>query len=371
MRIGCPKEIKDHEYRVGLTPGSVREYVAHGHEVWVETGAGGGIGADDAAYVAAGARISGSPEEIFLRSDMIVKVKEPQPGEWTQLRDGQILYTYLHLAPDPEQTHGLLQSGVSAIAYETVTDNRGGLPLLAPMSEVAGRLAIQAGATALQKPNGGRGVLLGGVPGVLPGKVTIIGGGVVGLNSAKIAVGMGAEVTVIDRSIPRLRELDDLFNGRIATRYSTVEALEEECFSADLIIGAVLIPGAAAPKLVTREMLSGMRKGAVLVDVAIDQGGCFETSQATTHSDPTYVIDDVIHYCVANMPGAVPVTSTHALNNATLQYGLQLADHGLKALIDNPHLRAGLNVHKGRVTNQAVADALGYEMTEPKAAVAA
>ena len=371
MRVGCPKEIKNHEYRVGLTPGAVREYVAHGHEVLVETGAGAGIGADDNAYRAAGAHIARTAEEVFTRSDMIVKVKEPQPNEWVQLREGQILYTYLHLAPDPDQTKGLLASGVTAVAYETVTDDRGGLPLLAPMSEVAGRLSIQAGATALQKANGGRGVLLGGVPGVLPGKVAVIGGGVVGLHAARMAAGLGADVSIIDRSIPRLRQLDDLFAGRVHTRYSTVEALEEECFSADIIVGAVLIPGAAAPKLVSREMLSGMKKGAVLVDVAIDQGGCFETSHATTHADPTYEVDDIIHYCVANMPGAVPVTSAHALNNATLHYGLALADRGLKALADEPHLRNGLNVHRGRITNRAVAEALGYEMIEAKAALAA
>ncbi|CAN7530582.1 alanine dehydrogenase [Mesorhizobium caraganae] len=371
MRVGCPKEIKNHEYRVGLTPGSVREYVAHGHEVLVETGAGAGIGADDNAYRAAGATIAKTAADVFAKSDMIVKVKEPQPNEWVQLRDGQILYTYLHLAPDPEQTKGLLASGVTAIAYETVTDDRGGLPLLAPMSEVAGRLSIQAGATALQKANGGRGVLLGGVPGVLPGKVTVLGGGVVGLHAARMAAGLGADVTIIDRSIPRLRQLDDLFAGRVHTRYSTVEALEEECFSADIVVGAVLIPGAAAPKLVTREMLSGMKKGSVLVDVAIDQGGCFETSHATTHADPTYEVDGVIHYCVANMPGAVPVTSAHALNNATLHYGLQLADKGLKALVDDHHLRNGLNVHRGKITNRAVAEALGYELVEPKAVLAA
>ena len=371
MRVGCPREIKNHEYRVGLTPGSVREYVAHGHEVLVETGAGAGIGADDNAYRTAGAGIARTAEEVFARADMIVKVKEPQASEWVQLRDDQILYTYLHLAPDPEQTTGLIASGVAAIAYETVTDDRGGLPLLAPMSEVAGRLSVQAGATALQKPNGGRGVLLGGVPGVLPGKVAVIGGGVVGLHAARMAAGLGADVSIIDRSIPRLRQLDDLFGGRVHTRYSTVEALEEECFSADIVIGAVLIPGAAAPKLVTREMLSGMRKGAVLVDVAIDQGGCFETSHPTTHAEPTYVVDGIIHYCVANMPGAVPVTSAHALNNATLHHGLQLADRGLKAVLDDPHLRNGLNVCKGRITNRAVAEALGYEMAEPKAVLAA
>ncbi|MER8481110.1 alanine dehydrogenase [Mesorhizobium sp. M1322] len=371
MRVGCPREIKNNEYRVGLTPGSVREYVAHGHEVLIETGAGAGIGADDNAYRAAGATIAKTAADVFAKSDMIIKVKEPQPGEWVQLRDGQILYTYLHLAPDPEQTKGLLASGVTAIAYETVTDDRGGLPLLAPMSEVAGRLSIQAGATALQKANGGRGVLLGGVPGVLPGKVTVLGGGVVGLHAARMAAGLGADVTIIDRSIPRLRQLDDIFGGRVHTRYSTVEALEEECFSADIVVGAVLIPGAAAPKLVSREMLSGMKKGSVLVDVAIDQGGCFETSHATTHAAPTYEVDGVIHYCVANMPGAVPVTSAHALNNATLHYGLQLADKGLKALIDDHHLRNGLNVHKGKITNRAVAEALGYELVEPKAVLAA
>jgi alanine dehydrogenase len=303
---------------------------------------------------------------VFAKSDMIVKVKEPQPSEWVQLREGQILYTYLHLAPDLEQTKGLLASGVTAVAYETVTDERGGLPLLAPMSEVAGRLSIQAAATALQSANGGRGILLGGVPGVLPAKVTVLGGGVVGLHAAKMAVGLGADVTIIDRSIPRLRQLDDIFNGRVHTRYSTIEALEDEVFSADAVIGAVLIPGAAAPKLVTREMLSGMKKGSVMVDVAIDQGGCFETSHATTHADPTFVVDGIIHYCVANMPGAVPITSAHALNNATLYYGLQLADKGLKAMVDDHHLRNGLNVHAGRITNKAVAEALGYELAEPK-----
>jgi alanine dehydrogenase len=301
---------------------------------------------------------------VFERSDMVVKVKEPQPSEWAQLRDGQLLYTYLHLAPDLEQTKGLLASGCTAVAYETVTDDRGGLPLLAPMSEVAGRLAIQAGATSLQKANGGRGILLGGVPGVLPAKIVVIGGGVVGLNSAKMAVGLGADVTILDRSLPRLRQLDDIFNGRVHTRYSTIEALEEEVFSADVVVGAVLIPGAAAPKLVTRDMLSGMKKGSVIVDVAIDQGGCFETSHATTHAEPTYEVDGVIHYCVANMPGAVPITSAHALNNATLYYGLMLADKGLKAIAEDRHLRAGLNVHKGRITNRPVADALGYELAD-------
>ena len=339
MRVGCPKEIKNHEYRVGLTPGAVREYVAHGHEVIIETGAGAGIGADDAAYKAAGASIAATAADVFQKSDMIVKVKEPQPVEWAMLREGQLLYTYLHLAPDPEQTKGLISSGATCVAYETVTDARGGLPLLAPMSEVAGRLAIQAGATALQKANGGRGVLLGGVPGVLPGKITVIGGGVVGLNAAKMAVGLGADVTILDRSIPRLRELDDIFKGRVHTRYSTIEALEEEVFSADVVIGAVLIPGAAAPKLVTRDMLGGMKRGAVIVDVAIDQGGCFETSRPTTHEDPIYDVDGILHYCVANMPGAVPRTSTYALNNATLSFVLQIANKGThEALNSNPHL---------------------------------
>ena len=363
MKIGVPKEIKNHEYRVGLTPGSVREYVARGHEVYVETLCGVGIGADDDVYRAAGAHVVDTPEEVFSTADMIVKVKEPQPSEWVQLREGQLLYTYLHLAPDPEQTRGLLASGCTAIAYETITDNKGGLPLLAPMSEVAGRLSIQASATALQKANGGRGVLLGGVPGVAPAQVVIIGGGVVGTNAAMMAVGMGAKVTILDRSIPRLRELDEMFSSRITTRYSTVDALEEEVFGADVVIGAVLIPGAAAPKLVNRAMLSGMKQGAVLCDVAVDQGGCFETTRATTHADPTYDVDGIVHYCVANMPGAVPLTSSHALNNATLPFGLQLADKGLEAINSDANLRNGLNVHKGKITNQAVADALGLELS--------
>ena len=367
MLVGCPREIKNHEYRVGLTPASVREYVAHGHQVIVETGAGEGIGAGDDAYRAAGATVVPDAATVFARADMVVKVKEPQPSEWVQLREGQLLYTYLHLAPDPEQTGGLLASGVTAIAYETVTDERGGLPLLAPMSEVAGRLSIQAGATALQKANGGLGVLLGGVPGVAPGKVVVIGGGVVGLHAALMATGLGAEVTILDRALPRLRTLDELFRGRVKTLYSTTEALENEIFAADLVIGAVLVPGAAAPKLVTREMLPGMKAGAVMVDVAIDQGGCFETSHATTHSDPTFVVDGVVHYCVANMPGAVPITSATALNNATLHYGLMLADKGLAAISEDRHLRNGLNVHRGRVTNAAVAAALGYELAAPEA----
>ena len=365
MLVGVPKEIKNHEYRVGLTPGSVREYIAHGHQVMVETNCGAGIGAGNDAYKAAGASVVDTAQEVFAAADMIVKVKEPQPNEWVQLREGQLLYTYLHLAPDPEQTKGLLESGCTAIAYETVTDDNGGLPLLAPMSEVAGRLSIQASATALQKANGGRGVLLGGVPGVAPGKVVIIGGGVVGTNAAMMAVGMGAQVTILDRSIPRLRQLDEQFNSRLTTRYSTVDALEEEVFTADAVIGAVLIPGAAAPKLVTRKMLSSMKSGAVLCDVAIDQGGCFETSKATTHAEPTYDLDGIVHYCVANMPGAVPLTSSQALNNATLPFGLALANKGTSALLDDANLLNGLNVHKGKVTYAPVAEALGLEMVDP------
>ena len=367
MLVGVPREIKNNEFRVGLTPAAVREYVARGHEVLVETGAGLGIDADDAAYVAAGATIAASAAEVFAKAGMIVKVKEPQPSEWTQFRPGQILFTYLHLAPDPAQARGLMESGVTAVAYETVTDAHGGLPLLAPMSEVAGRLSIQAAATALQKPNGGRGILLGGVPGVAPAKVVVIGGGVVGMHAARMAAGLGAEVTVLDRSVPRLRELDELFAGRVRTRYSTIDALESEVLAADAVIGAVLIPGAAAPKLVTRAMLGKMKRGAVMVDVAIDQGGCFETSHATTHADPTYVVDGVIHYCVANMPGAVALTSSHALNHATLPFGLALAGEGLSALARDPHLRNGLNVHRGRITHRAVAEALGESFADPDA----
>ncbi len=369
MRVGVPKEIKVHEYRVGLVPGSVREYVQNGHEVLIETGAGAGIKASDADYEAAGATIAPDAAAVFAKSDMIVKVKEPQPGEWVQLREGQILYTYLHLAPDPEQARGLIESGVTAIAYETVTDARGALPLLAPMSEVAGRLSIQAAAYALTAHRGGRGLLMGGVPGVLPAKVLVIGGGVVGVHAARMAVGLGADVTILDRSQARLAELDELFQGRAKTRYSTYEALDEETDGADVVVGAVLIPGASAPKLVTREMLKGMKEGAVVVDVAIDQGGCFETSRPTTHDDPTYVVEGVLHYCVANMPGAVPLTSSHALNNATLGHGLTLANRGLDALRENAYLRAGLNVHKGKVTYRAVAEALGSDYTDAAAAL--
>jgi len=369
MRVGVPKEIKANENRVGLTPGSVREYLAHGHEVLVETGAGTGMGAPDPMYEAAGARVVGTAAEVFAAADMIVKVKEPQPAEYAQLREGQILYTYLHLAPDPEQTRGLMASGVTAIAYETVTDDDGGLPLLAPMSEVAGRLSIQAAAHSLEKHAGGLGLLLGGVPGVKPGKVVVIGGGVVGTNAARMAVGLGADVVILDRSLPRLRELDEHFDHRAMTRYSTREALEEEVIVADAVIGAVLVPGAAAPKLVTRDMLREMKDGAVIVDVAIDQGGCFETSKATTHANPTYVVDGIVHYCVANMPGAVPRTSSFALNNATLPFGLALADEGLGAVARRPHLKNGLNVHKGRITNAAVAESLGLAFTHPDEAL--
>ena len=359
MRVGVPREIKNHEYRVGLTPGAVREYVARGHQVMVEAGAGLGIAANDDAYRAAGATVVDSAEEVFAGADMVVKVKEPQPGEWIRLRENQILFTYLHLAPDPEQARGLMASGVTAIAYETVTDAGGHLPLLAPMSEVAGRLSIEAAGTALKAPNGGRGVLLGGVPGVQPARIVVLGGGVVGTHAARMAVGLGAEVTIIDRAIPRLRELDELFQGRVRTRVSTLEAIEQEISEADAVIGAVLIPGASAPKLVTRAMLSLMKHRAVLVDVAIDQGGCFETSHPTTHADPTYEVDGVIHYCVANMPGAVPLTSSHALNNATLPYGLALADRGYAACEEMPGLMEGVNVRGGRIVNKVVAEALG------------
>jgi alanine dehydrogenase len=362
MRIGTPKEIKNHEYRVGLTPAGVRERVAHGHEVLIETQAGAGIGISDETYMAAGARIAPDAASVFAQAEMIVKVKEPQPAECEMLSEGQVLFTYLHLAPDPEQTRGLLRSGCVAIAYETVTDGRGGLPLLAPMSEVAGRMSIQAGAHAMEKAQGGNGVLLGGVPGVAPAEVLIIGGGVVGYNAARIAVGMGANVTILDRSLPRLNHLDSLFAGRLNTIYSTADAVEFYARQADLIIGAVLVPGAAAPKLVTRPMLGLMKPGTVIVDVAIDQGGCFETSRPTTHQQPTYLVDGIVHYCVANMPGGVARSSTFALTNATLPMVLALADKGYrKALLDDPHLREGLNVHLGQVTYQAVAEALGHD----------
>ena len=369
MLIGVPKEIKNHEYRVGLTPASVMELVARGHRLLVESDAGAAIDFPNADYLAAGAEIANSAAEIFAAADMIVKVKEPQPNECAMLRPGQILYTYLHLAPDPQQTELLIKSGATCIAYETVTDDQGGLPLLAPMSEVAGRMSVQAGAYHLEKAQGGRGVLLGGVPGVAPAKVLVIGGGVVGDNAAAMAVGMGADVTILDRSIPRLRHLDAKYEGRARCVYSTAAAIEEYALEADLVVGAVLIPGAAAPKLLTRDLIRRMKKGAVVVDVAIDQGGCFETSHPTTHEAPTYVVDDVVHYSVANMPGGVARTSTMALNNATLPYALALADDPLKAILKDKNLCNGLNVHSGNVTCKAVAEALGYSYITPQKAM--
>ena len=360
MQVGVPKEVKIHEYRVGLVPASVRELVQRGHRVLVETGAGAGIGFPDTAYAAAGASIAPNAAAVFATAELVVKVKEPQPAEWGHLRRGQMLFTYLHLAPDPEQTQGLLESGCSAIAYETVTDALGGLPLLAPMSEVAGRMAVQVGARCLEKEAGGAGILLSGVPGVPAARVTVLGGGVVGSNAARIATGMRAKVTVLDRNPRVLDALDREFGGRATTLFATAEAVEQAVVEADLVIGAVLIPGAAAPKLVTRAMVGEMRPGSVLVDVAIDQGGCFETSRPTTHAEPTYVVDGVVHYCVTNMPGAVARTSAVALNNATLPFTLQLADKGFpRALVENAHLAQGLNVHAGRVVHPAVAQALG------------
>ncbi|HET8692611.1 MAG TPA: alanine dehydrogenase [Steroidobacteraceae bacterium] len=362
VKIGCPKEIKVHEYRVGLVPAGVRELVAAGHEVMVETNAGAGIGIGDDAYRAAGARVVPDAKTVFAESDLVVKVKEPQLPECAQLRKGQVLFTYLHLAADKEQAKALVKSGVTAIAYETVTLPDRSLPLLTPMSEVAGRMSIQVGATALQKANGGFGVLLGGVPGVAPARVVILGGGVSGTNATQMAVGLGAQVTVVDRSLKRLRELDVQFGSQIETAYSTTEAVERLVIQADLVIGAVLVAGAAAPKLVTRSMVSRMEKGAVLVDISIDQGGCFETSRPTTHADPTYVVDGVVHYCVTNMPGAVPRTSTFALTNATLPYVRALAAHGWReALAKDPGFAAGLNVHEGAITHEAVARDLGMD----------
>ena len=362
MQIGLPKEIKNHEYRVGLTPASVRELTAHGHRVLVQRGAGAAIGLTDDQYVAAGASMADDAASVFARTDMIVKVKEPQPLERAMLRPGQILYTFLHLAPDPEQTAALVKSGAVCIAYETITGSGGGLPLLAPMSEVAGRMAVQAGAAHQEKSKGGMGVLLGGVAGVAAAHVVIIGAGVVGTNALQVAVGMGARVTVLDKNVDRLRQLDLVFGNRISTLYSGRHNLEQAVLDAELVVGGVLIPGAAAPKLVTRAMVAAMKKGAVVVDVAIDQGGCFETSHATTHADPTFVVDGVVHYCVANMPGAVARTSTFALNNATISHALALADKGWhQALRENPHLKNGLNVANGHVTYAAVAQALGYE----------
>ncbi|HVO08114.1 MAG TPA: alanine dehydrogenase [Burkholderiaceae bacterium] len=369
MRVGVPKEIKVQEHRVGLTPMAVREFVAQGHEVLVQSGAGAGIGADDAAYVAAGARIAADAREVFATADLIIKVKEPIGAERSMLRAGQILFTYLHLAPDPAQTRALLDSGCIAVAYETVTDAAGGLPLLAPMSEVAGRLAIEVAGAALRKPAGGKGLLLGGVPGVPPARVVVLGAGVVGTHAARIAAGVGAEVVVLARSLPRLRALDERFEGRVRTRYSSTAHIEEEVCAADVVVGAALVPGARAPRLVTRAMLARMRPLSVLVDVSIDQGGCFETSRPTTHDEPTYVLDGIVHYCVANMPGAVPMTSSHALAQATLPFGLALAAKGERALVDDAHLRRGLNVHRGRITCAAVGEAQGLTAVSPESAL--
>lgn len=370
MLVGVPKEIKNHEYRVGLTPTSVREMVEHGHSVIVQTNAGEGISASDEDYQVAGAEISETAADIFARAEMIIKVKEPQAGERAMLREGQILYTYLHLAPDPEQTRDLVNSGAICIAYETVTSRFGGLPLLAPMSKVAGRMSIQAGAYCLEHPHGGLGMLLGGVPGVDPAKVVVLGAGVVGTHASHIAVGMGADVWVLDNNVDALERHWTNFGRDTNTVYSTADALEKHILEADLVIGGVLVPGAEAPKLVTREMVNQMKAGSVIVDVAIDQGGCCETSKATTHADPTYTVSDVVHYCVANMPGGVPRTSTYALNNATLPYALELADKGVKAaLMDDEHLRNGLNVHTGRVTYQPVAEELGYDFVSAEKAL--
>ena len=366
VQVGVPKEIKTHEYRVGLTPSSVRELTVRGHGVLVERGAGVGISASDADYQRAGALIAESADEVFARAELVVKVKEPQPGERRKLRPGQVLFTYLHLAPDAEQTRDLVASGATCIAYETVTSPEGGLPLLAPMSEVAGRMSVQAGSRCLEREHGGMGILLGGVPGVPPARIAILGGGVVGFNAAQVAVGTGAQVFVIDRNIEVLRRIDRLLGARVITVYSNRDNIERQVLAADLVIGGILIPGAAAPKLVSRELISQMKPGSVVVDVSIDQGGCFETSRPTTHADPTYVVDGVVHYCVTNMPGAVPRTSTYALNNATLPHVLALADLGYKeALRRNAHLRAGLNVHAGQVTYPEVAEALGYPAVDP------
>jgi alanine dehydrogenase len=372
MLVGVPKEIKNHEYRVGMTPTSVREMIKHGHQVVVETNAGVGISASDDEYRSAGAEILGTAAEVFAQADMIVKVKEPQAVERAMLREGQILYTYLHLAPDPDQTRDLVASGATCIAYETVTSPYGGLPLLAPMSKVAGRMAIQAGAYCLEHPHGGLGMLLGGVPGVDPAKVVVLGAGVVGTHSTHIAVGMGADVWVLDNNADAIDRHWQMFRRDTNTVFSTADALEQHVLSADLVIGGVLVPGAEAPKLVTREMVEQMKPGSVIVDVAIDQGGCCETSRATTHAEPTYLVNDVVHYCVANMPGGVPRTSTYALNNVTLPFALKLADQGAAAaMLADPHLRNGLNVHAGKVTYQPVAEELGYDYVPADEALSA
>lgn len=371
MIVGVPKEVKTHEYRVGLTPTSVREIAAHGHQVLLERGAGAGIGASDAVYEKAGARIADAAE-IWDNAELLVKVKEPQPAERKRLKASQVLFAYLHLAPDPQQTKDLVASGATCIAYETVTRPGGGLPLLAPMSEVAGRMAIQVGAACLEKERGGMGILLGGVPGVPPAKITILGAGVAGTNAARLAVGAGARVYALDRAVEAMRNIEREFGARVVTVYSSRDAVEHHVLSADLVIGAVLVPGAATPKLVSREIVKAMKQGAAVVDIAIDQGGCFETSRATTHADPTFVVDGIVHYCVANMPGAVPRTSTYALNNATLPFVLALADKGWKrALADDPHLRNGLNVARGKVTHEEVARALGAPYTSSEEVIRA
>jgi alanine dehydrogenase len=370
MIVGVPKEIKNNEFRVGLTPAGVRELCRNGHTVLVQRDAGTGTGFDDTLYEQVGAQLVDDAQALYAQADMIVKVKEPQTAECKMLRKGQLLFAYLHLAPDPEQARLLMASGASCVAYESVTDANHGLPLLAPMSEVAGRLSVQQGAFCLEKIRGGNGILLGGVPGVAPASVVVIGGGVVGLSAARIAMGMGARVTILDRSLPRLRQLDDLYGGQLTTQYSTIENIEQALRKADLVIGAVLIPGAAAPKLVSRAMLKIMKPGSVMVDVAIDQGGCFETSRPTTHEDPVYTVDGIIHYCVTNMPGAVARTSTIALTNATLPFALALANKGLnKALMEDPHLRNGLNVHAGKITAKPVADALSFEYMKAEKAL--
>lgn len=371
MIIGVPKEIKVREYRVGLVPANVRELTERGHKVLIETGAGDGIGATDEMYAAVGAQIVASAFEIFAKAEMVVKVKEPQAVERKMLRPGQILFTYLHLAPDPDQTNDLIASGSTCVAYETVTSSRGTLPLLAPMSEVAGRLSIQVGAYFLEKAHGGCGTLLGGVPGVDPAKVVVIGGGVAGRHAIDIALGMGAEVWCLDSDLEVLRRLWSQYGRPLNTVYSTRDAVENHCVSADLVVGSVLLPGAAAPKLITRDIISRMKPGSVIVDIAIDQGGCCDTSRPTTHDEPTYNVDGIIHYCVANMPGAVPRTSAYALNNATLPYVLALAERGTDALLMDPHLLNGLNVHKGMVTNEPVALALKHSFVAPMKALAA
>lgn len=365
MKIGVPKEIKDNEYRVGMVPAGVRDLTLDGHSVFVERNAGEGSGFPDSEYELAGARMLAAADDVFSEADMIVKVKEPIAADLQRLKKGQLLFTYLHLAPVPELTKALLDKEITGVAYETITGRGGSLPLLSPMSEVAGRMSVQVGAFYLQKPNGGRGVLLGGVPGVLPADVVIIGGGIVGINAAKMAIGLGARVTILDTNVDRLRYLDDIFDGRLATLASNKAHIEEACRRADLLIGGVLIPGANAPKLVTREMIRDMKKGSVIVDVAIDQGGCVETAKATTHSNPIYVVDDVIHYCVANMPGAVPRTSTIALTNATLPYARQIAMHGWqKAVQVTPGLAEGVNVHAGKITYRGVAESQNREYSE-------